>query len=160
MKCTLDQVHWVLGWTFFIKTRKIHFKLNYVFGDLLALAGVCKTKTKRRKIEIKCTYSSVCDTKNCIQEIYYKTFNQHFCVFFLGKKMCNQERKTVTTQNTRLRFLNNYTFVALTGQSFFSFEPSFSSFFCLLSFFSSFSRVLFFSFDSLISSSFSSSFCF
>lgn len=87
-------------------------------------------------------------------------FNLHFCVFFLGEKLCNREREMDTTENTRLQFFQNFISVALTGQSFFSFESSFSSFFCLLSFFSSFSRVLFFSFDSLISSSFSRSFCF
>lgn len=33
-----------LGLNIFIKTRKIHIKLNYMFGDMLALAGVCKKK--------------------------------------------------------------------------------------------------------------------
>lgn len=39
-----------LGLNIFIKTRKIHFKLNYMFGDLLALAGVCKNKKTKDRI--------------------------------------------------------------------------------------------------------------
>lgn len=140
----------------FIKTRKIHIKLNYMFGDLLATAGVCKTKTKRRKIEFKCTYSSVSDMKDCIQVLQNFYLINIFAYFSLGKKCATErERNGHHTEHEITIF-----FRALTGQSFFSFETSFSSFFCLLSFFSSFSRVLFFSFDSLISSSFSSSFCF
>lgn len=37
-----------LGLNIFIKTRKIHIKLNYMFGDLLALAGVCKKKNPKK----------------------------------------------------------------------------------------------------------------
>lgn len=91
-----------LGLNIFNKTRKIHFKLNYMFGDLLALAGVCKTKTKRRKIEFKCTYSSVSDMKDCIQVL--QKILSTFLRIFPWEKNVQTKRKTVTTQNTRLQF--------------------------------------------------------
>lgn len=122
MKCTLDQVHWVLGWTFLLKLEK------YISNWITCL-GTCwrflvSAKTKRRKIEFKCTFSSVSDMKDCIQVL--QNFLSTFLRIFPWEKMCNQEREMDTTQNTRLRFLNNFISVALTGQSFFSLDtPSF-----------------------------------
>lgn len=90
-----------LGLNIFIKTRKIHIKLNYMFGDLLALAGVCKKqKQKRRKIEFKCTYSSVSDMKDCIQVLQNFYLINIFAYFSLGKK-CATEREKWTPHRTR-----------------------------------------------------------
>lgn len=89
-----------LGLNIFIKTRKIQFKLNYMFGDLLATTGVCKTKTKRRKIEFKCTYSSVSDMKDCIQVLQNFYLINIFAYFSLGKK-CTTKREKWTPHRTR-----------------------------------------------------------
>lgn len=88
-----------LGLNIFIKTIKIHFKLNYMFGDLLATAGVCKTKTKRRKIEFKCTYSSVSDMKDCIQVLQNFYLINIFAYFSLGKNVQPRERNGHHTEH-------------------------------------------------------------